>query len=151
MTRGGNAVAEYKKILIAVDLTEQSEHVVSRGVALARLTGADVRLLHIVEYVPVEPMGEALLPAVDIEDELLEGARKRLDELAARLDISDLERSVESGNIKSEMIRIASDWSADLIVLGSRERHGLAVMLNLAEDTILHAAPCDVLAVRVSD
>jgi universal stress protein A len=144
-------VAEYKKILIAVDLTEQSEHVVSRGVALARLTGADVRLLHIVEYVPVEPMGEALLPAVDIEDELLEGARKRLDELAARLDISDLERSVESGNIKSEMIRIASDWSADLIVLGSRERHGLAVMLNLAEDTILHAAPCDVLAVRVSD
>ncbi len=144
-------MAEYKNILIAVDLTEQSEHVVSRGVALARLTGANVRLLHIVEYVPVEPMGEALLPAVDIEDELLEGARKRLDELAARLDVADLERTVESGNIKSEMIRIASDWPADLIVLGSRERHGLAVMLNLAEDTILHAAPCDVLAVRVSD
>ena len=144
-------MAEYKNILIAVDLTEQSEHVVSRGVALARLTGANVRLLHIVEYVPVEPMGEALLPAVDIEDELLEGARKRLDELAARLDVADLDRTVESGNIKSEMIRIANEWSADLIVLGSRERHGLAVMLNLAEDTILHAAPCDVLAVRVSD
>ena len=144
-------MAEYKKILIAVDLTEQSDHVVSRGIALARLTGADVRLLHIVEYVPVEPMGEALLPAVDIEDELLEGARKRLDELAVRLDIADLERAVESGNIKSEMIRIASDWPADLIVLGSRERHGLAVMLNLAEDTILHTAPCDVLAVRIND
>ena len=74
-----------------------------------------------------------------------------LDELAARLDVTDLERTVESGNIKSEMIRIANDWAADLIVLGSRERHGLAVMLNLAEDTILHTAPCDVLAVRVSD
>jgi universal stress protein A len=144
-------MAEYKKILIAVDLTEQSDHVVSRGIALARLTGADVRLLHIVEYVPVEPMGEALLPAVDIEDELLEGARKRLDELAVRLDIADFERTVESGNIKSEMIRVASDWTADLIVLGSRERHGLAVMLNLAEDTILHTAPCDVLAVRIND
>lgn len=144
-------MAEYKNILIAVDLTEQSEHVVTRGVTLARLTGANVKLLHIVEYVPVEPMGEALLPAVDIEDELLEGARKRLDELAARLDLADLERNVESGNIKSEVIRIAKDWAADLIVLGSRERHGLAVMLNLAEDTILHAAPCDVLAVRVSD
>ncbi len=144
-------MADYKKILIAVDLTEQSQHVVERGVALARLTGAEIALLHIVEYVPVEPMGEALLPAVDIEDELLEGSRKRLDELAARLDLADIERRVESGNIKSEMVRIASDWKADLIVLGSRERHGLAVMLNLAEDTILHAAPCDVLAVRVSD
>jgi universal stress protein A len=144
-------MADYKKILIAVDLTEQSANVIDRGVALARLTGAEVALLHIVEYVPVEPMGEALLPAVDIEDELLEGARKRLEDLATRLDLSDTERRVESGNIKSEMVRIASEWDADLIVLGSRERHGLAVMLNLAEDTILHAAPCDVLAVRVSD
>jgi hypothetical protein len=32
-------------------------------------------------------------------------------------------------------------------VLGSRERHGLAILLNFTEDTILHAAPCDVLAV----
>ena len=144
-------MADYKKILIAVDLTEQSDLVVQRGVALAGLTGAEVRLLHVVEYVPVEPMGEALLPAVDIEDELLEGARKRLADLAERLDLGSAERLVESGNIKSELVRIANEWAADLIVLGSRERHGLAVMLNLAEDTILHAAPCDVLAVRVSD
>lgn len=144
-------MADYKKILIAVDLTEQSDLVVQRGVALAGLTGAEVRLLHVVEYVPVEPMGEALLPAVDIEDELLEGARKRLADLAERLELGSAERLVESGNIKSEMVRIANEWEADLIVLGSRERHGLAVMINLAEDTILHAAPCDVLAVRVSD
>ena len=92
-----------------------------------------------------------VLHAVGAQVVLTARRADRLDELAARLDVADLERSVESGNIKSEMIRIASDWSADLIVLGSRERHGLAVMLNLAEDTILHAAPCDVLAVRVSD
>ena len=33
-------------------------------------------------------------------------------------------------------------------MLGSRERHGLSIMFNQTEDTILHAAPCDVLAVR---
>jgi universal stress protein A len=38
----------------------------------------------------------------------------------------------------------------DLIVLGARERHGLSIFVNLTEDTVLHAAPCDVLAVRVS-
>ena len=46
-------------------------------------------------------------------------------------------------------MRIAQDIGADLIVLGSRERHGLAILLNFTEDTILHAAPCDVLAVRL--
>jgi universal stress protein A len=34
-------------------------------------------------------------------------------------------------------------------VLGSRERHGLSILVNFTEDTVLHAAPCDVLAVRV--
>jgi len=144
-------MTEYRKILVAVDLTEQSDRVVARGLALARLTGAEVSLLHVVEYVPVEPMGEALLPAVDIEEELVAGARKRLEDLAGRHGVPELERRVACGNIKSEIVRIAEESQADLIVLGSRERHGLAVMLNLAEDAILHAAPCDVLAVRVAD
>ena len=142
-------MTDYQKILIAVDLTENSDSVVEKAMRLTQLTGATACLLHVVEYVPVEPMGEALLPAVDIEDELVEGARRRLEEIATRHGITESDRRVECGNIKSEMIRIASEWQADLIVLGSRERHGLAVMLNLAEDTILHAAPCDVLAVRL--
>ena len=38
----------------------------------------------------------------------------------------------------------------DLIVIGARERHGLSILVNLTEDTVLHAAPCDVLAVRLT-
>jgi len=43
----------------------------------------------------------------------------------------------------------AEAFGADLIVLGSRERHGISILVNFTEDTVLHAAPCDVLAVRV--
>ena len=49
-----------------------------RAQALAAAVGAEVELLHVVEFVPVEPMGETLMPAVQIEDELLERARQRL-------------------------------------------------------------------------
>jgi universal stress protein A len=103
----------------------------------------------VVEYVPVEPMGEALLPTVQIESELVERARKRLAELSAKLSLTGSPQLVETGGIKAEIIRTAQRLSADLIVLGSRERHGLAILLNFTEDTILHAAPCDVLAVRL--
>lgn len=144
-------MASYKHILIAVDLTEGSEQVVRRGLGIATDCRAAANLLHVVEYVPVEPMGEALLPAVDIEQELAEGARKRLRELTANLSMDDVDFQVEVGSIKTEVVRIAETLGVDLIVLGSRERHGLAVMLNLAEDAILHAAPCDVLAVRISE
>jgi universal stress protein A len=94
-------------------------------------------------------MGEALLPTVQIESELVDRARHRLAELTARLGLERCRQIVETGGIKTEIIRAAQKLGVDLIVLGSRERHGLAILLNFTEDTILHAAPCDVLAVRL--
>lgn len=139
----------YKKILLVVDLTEDSDLVGERAKAIAACYGSHIQLLHVVEYVPVEPMGETLLPAVQIEEELIGRARQRLKELAVRLKLDDSECFVEAGNIKAEILRVAEEQQVDLIVLGSRERHGLAILLNFTEDTVLHASPCDVLAVRL--
>jgi universal stress protein A len=47
-------------------------------------------------------------------------------------------------------VRAAQEQQADLIVLGSRERRGPSILVNFTEDTVLHAAPCDVLAVRIA-
>jgi universal stress protein A len=139
----------YKKILLVVDLSEDSSIIGERAKTIAQAYQAQITLLHVVEYVPVEPMGEALLPTVQIEGELVERARIKLSELAQRLSLGDSPRLVETGSIKTEIVRAAQKHSADLIVLGSRERHGLAILLNFTEDTVLHAAPCDVLAVRL--
>lgn len=142
-------MTDYRRILVAIDLSEASGPVLEQSLHLSRSLGAELHLLHVVEYIPVEPMGEALLPAVDIEQELAEGARRRLEELASQAGAAEHERQVVTGSVKGEVIRVAEELEADLIVIGSKERHGLGVMVNLTEDTILHAAPCDVLAVRV--
>ena len=139
---------EYKKILACVDLTDGSEAIADRAKDMAARCGAQVTLLHVVEYVPVEPMGEALLPAVQIEGELVERATRRIAELAAKAGLEGAQRIVRAGNIKNEVVRVAQESAADLIVLGSRERHGVSILFNQTEDTVLHAAPCDVLAVR---
>jgi len=140
---------DYKKLLLCLDLTDESERIAERAQALASRFGATLTLLHVVEYVPVEPMGEALLPAVQIEGELVERARTRLAELSTKLGLNQSERLVLTGNIKSEVVRVAQDRGIDLIVIGSRERHGVSILFNFTEDTVLHAAPCDVLAVRL--
>jgi universal stress protein A len=144
-------MSDYKKILLAVDLSDDSEVVGKRAVDMAIRYQSQICLVHVVEYVPVEPMGEALLPAVQIEDELVNSAKTRFEALANSLELTDAPRFVEVGNIKAEVIRIAREQECDLIVLGCRERHGLAIMVNFTEDTVLHAAPCDVLAVRLGD
>jgi universal stress protein A len=138
----------YRRVLLVVDLTEDSVAIGRRTQALAAALGAEVELLHVVEFVPVEPLGETLMPAVQIEEELLESGRRRLTALATELGLSGAPCRVESGNVKAEIVRVARERQADLIVLGSRERHGLSILVNLTEDTVLHAAPCDVLAMR---
>jgi len=140
---------EYRRILLVVDLTEDSLPIGRRAQALASALGAQIDLLHVVEYVPVEPMGETLMPAVQIEEELLDRAKQRLVTLGEQLGVPATTCRVEAGNVKAEIVRIARELRSDLIVLGSRERHGLSILVNFTEDTVLHAAPCDVLAVRV--
>jgi universal stress protein A len=139
----------YRRLLVVIDLTEDSLPICRRARELAASIGAELELLHVVEFVPMEPMGETLMPAVQIEEELLARARQRLGELAQELGLPPQAARVEAGSVKAEIVRVARERGVDLIVIGSRERHGISIFVNLTEDTVLHQAPCDVLAVRV--
>jgi len=139
----------YKKLLVLLDLSQDSEQVAIAGRTQAAYSNASVVALHVVEFVPVEPMGESLMPTAQIEDELIDRAQEKLSALVTRLALPRATSRVEAGNTKAEILRVAKEENADLIVLGSRERHGLAILVNFTEDTVLHAAHCDVLAVRL--
>src|ERR1700756_1213086 len=95
-------MSAYRRILVVVDLTEDSLLIGRRAQALATTFDADISLLHVVEFVPVEPMGETLMPSVQIEDELLERARQRLATLAEELGIAGSAPGVEAGNLKAQ-------------------------------------------------
>jgi universal stress protein A len=141
-------MAAYKKILVLLDLSEASEQIAAAGRDMAAHSDAAMVLLHVVEFVPTEPMGETLMPTVQIEQDLAQRARTKLSELSARLKIAQVTARVETGNKKTEILRVAKEEGVDLIVLGSRLRHGLGILVNFTEDTVLHAAHCDVLAIR---
>jgi universal stress protein A len=139
----------YSRILAIVDLSTESASVVARAAQLADAHGAALTLFHVVEFMPVEPLSDSLLPTVQIEADLLQTARQRMAALAATLNSRAPAWEVCAGTAKTEIVRFARAGNFDLIVVGSHERHGLSILVNLTEDTVLHAAPCDVLAVRL--
>ena len=55
------------------------------------------------------------------------------------------------GRPESQIHQLAEDVAADLIVVGSHGRQGLALILGSTANGVLHGAHCDVLAVRVGD
>jgi universal stress protein A len=142
-------MAGYKKLLVLLDLSEGSEQVAIAGRDLAAYSNATLLILHVVEFTPVEPLGESMMMTAQVEDDLVIRSRESLSELIRRLGLERATGRVEAGNTKAEILRVAAEEQPDLIVLGSRERHGLALLLNFTEDTVLHAAHCDVLAVRL--
>ena len=97
---------------------------------------------------------QRILLAVDLTPEsLLIGHRARAlaEALDGELEMADTNWRVVVGNSKSEIIRVAVDDEVNLIVIGSRERHGLAFLTKPTEDVVVHRAPCDVLAVRLTE
>lgn len=139
----------YRRILAAIDLTQDSRAVVARACDIARPGNASVKLLHVIEIVPIEPMGDALMPVMQLDEPMMVRTRAQIEALALELGLPANAGSVEVGHAKSEILRYAREQGSDLIVLGCRERHGLSILLHRTEDSVLHGAPCDVLAVRV--
>jgi len=75
-------MSAYRQLLVAIDLGEESRAVAAKSAELARLWQARLQLLHVIEFVPVEPMSDALVPVVQIDDRLIARAREQLAALA---------------------------------------------------------------------
>lgn len=141
---------EYRHILLAVDFSPDTEIVGTRAVELAGRYGARLSLLHVIEPVPIDPADDMIVPEqILLDEQLAATARESLEKLAYRLGVPEAQRWVELGTAKNGIIRIAKEQRVDLIVVGSHGRRGLALLLGSTANAVLHAAPCDVLAVRI--
>ncbi len=145
-------MAGYQHILLAVDFSKDSELVGFRAVQIMEKYEARLTLLHVVANVYEEPVYDLMSSfPVDIEEKLIENANRSIESLAEKLGLPDAERIVEMGTPKTTIVQAAKQREVDLIVLGSHGVHGLGLLLGSTANAVLHAATCDVLAVRVGN
>jgi universal stress protein A len=141
----------YQHLLAAVDFSPCTEAMMQRTVDLVARYGARLSVIHVVEYLPVALDAELMLPPLaGVEEQLMDNARKRLEQLTESLGVKQASRYVELGSTKLEILRVAEAQGIDLIVVGSHGRHGLARMLGSTASAVLQGAHCDVLAVRAA-
>jgi nucleotide-binding universal stress UspA family protein len=132
-------------VLHPTDFSSHSEFAAGLAGALARDYGARLVFLHVAKPPPVFT-GEGMLP-VDLEEIRAEGAA-RLNELPGPRGDVRAERRLEVGDPATEILRVADELSADLIVMGTHGRTGLGRLLmgSVAEQVVRRAA-CPVLTV----
>lgn len=128
-------IPEYKKILVATDLTANAEFAFRHAVAMARCHNGEITLLHVLpkvdqavlNYVSTV-MGSEKLAGLEVEheEEVIESIRQRIaafakDELVDHPE--DLKRvvkiEVHHGDAVAMILEISDRLDIDMIVVGS--------------------------------
>ena len=137
-------------ILIAVDGSEFSNAAVEEVIQSQPRT-AQIRVINAIEPLPAV---ESWAYAVDWQ-QLLDDQRKEAESFvaAAAQKLRDagftVNTSVEEGIAKSVIVLEASKWPANLVVVGSHGRKGLArFLLGSVSEGVSRFAPCSVEIVR---
>ena len=144
-------MGEYKHILVGVDLTVESRDVSRRACALKMAFNAKLSCVHVIEPLSLAYGGDIPMDLSTIQEQIQDTAKNHLAEFSSSLSIEDEDRHLIFGRPETEIHTLAKEIDADLIVVGSHGRHGLALLLGSTANGVLHGATCDVLAVRVGN
>jgi universal stress protein A len=146
-------MALYRRILLAVDLTTDSELIGQHARALATAFDAQLLIFHVIEPLPAvapippEPVEPGLVTAMS---GMMTAAQERMGKLARTLGVPENRTNVVIGTIKDEILGAATAQAVDLIVIGNHEHHGLALFTKPTEDVVVQKARCDVLTVHLT-
>lgn len=140
----------YKKILFATDFDAVGLSAARKARKIADENKADLHLVHVIEPIPAYAY-PGFAGFTEIELPIRERAEEELRKLAKELKVNDNHLHLELGSTKHEVLRVAKELKADLIVAGSHGKHGIMLLLGSTANAILHGAECDVLIVRSGD
>lgn len=138
----------YSHILVGLDLTPESSIVIDKAIQLSQQYNAKLTVSHIIEPLVFAYGGDVPVNLADAQNSMGEQASKGLAKMIPK-NHSHIEQIITIGDTASELRKLAEEKGADLIIVGSHGRHGLAMLFGSTASGVLKGAPCDVLAVRI--
>jgi nucleotide-binding universal stress UspA family protein len=145
----------YQRILVPIDGSSTSDQGLDEAIALARVTGGSIRLLHVLDDLVFTTGFETgatytrnVLPALRQGSErILAAGRKRVSAASVAADTLTIECFARRPC--DVIVEAATQWPADLIVIGTHGRRGVSrVMLGSDAEQVARMASVPVLLVR---
>lgn len=139
----------YHRILFATDFSPASEAALKYATALARDSGARLLIVHVEELPTPYAGGEMMLPQPEYPNPEI---RKMLEAVVPTDKSVAYEHHLLLGTAAEDIVRIATEEKADLIVIGTHGRTGLKrVLMGSVAEAVMRHAHCPVLTLKQSD
>jgi nucleotide-binding universal stress UspA family protein len=141
------------RILLATDGSEEAELAALRAVDLADATDSELHVVH-VGVVPrfLESYPGTLGYERRLYNQIEEESRQLLRELSWRVKVvggTVAGTHLRMGAVNLEIVALAKELQADLIVMGCRGHRGIRrAIVGSISDAVIRHAPCPVLVVR---
>jgi nucleotide-binding universal stress UspA family protein len=136
----------FEHILVAVDGSPKSEQTIAIAIDMAQRYTSSVTVVHVREYERYEGSDVDMGPPISGE-QLVGDVVARFRE--ARLEVHGELRRVSSGDTPQQIVEVAQQAKADLIILGSRGMtEWKSLLLGGVATKVVHHATCPVLLVR---
>ena len=138
----------FRRILIATDGSESSEHAIRTGLELAKIVGADVTALNVVED-PIllsTPADSHMMNLYTLLEQEGKESVKRVRDIGESVGVN-VDVKVVSGNPAKVIVDEGARY--DLIVIGTLGRSGIAkLLIGSVAEKVVKLAKCPVLVVR---
>ncbi|HVS91847.1 MAG TPA: universal stress protein [Mucilaginibacter sp.] len=132
---------ELKKVLIAVDGGPASEKIAAEGFELGKKLNAEMAIISVADTALL--VSESGMTTAEFADSIKSSHKDNLQILADKV-FGDFKvwLFVEEGSPAEAILRVAEEWDADLIVLGTHGRKGLSHLFlgSVAEKVIRHSS-----------
>jgi nucleotide-binding universal stress UspA family protein len=143
----GESLAFPTKILLATDGSEEANLAASTAAELAKGTDSELHVVHVGSFVPT------FLAATEEEPgQAAREAHKTLDDEVGRIEAADgtvAQAHLRFGGAPEEVVALAEDVGAGLIMMGSRGRGGIRrALLGSVSERVVRHAHCPVLIIR---
>lgn len=150
--------ATLRKILIALDATDEAEEVLEGATALDPRGAAEFQVVTVIPPLVGGVGGmdgasfAASWPLRDMEETIARETTRNIRERVAAFGIEPEKVVTRIGRPALEIKAQAEEMGADLIVIGAHGRGAVAdIMLGSTANGVLHGSPCDVLTVRIGE
>ncbi|MDD9890160.1 MAG: universal stress protein [Gammaproteobacteria bacterium] len=142
----------YNNVLVAVDLSNDSQKVIDTAVRMAKGGASKLQLVHVVEPVAAAySMDIYAVNVSELQQEAINYAEQRLEKIGAELEIDGDHLHTIMGAPAPEIRNLANELGCDAIVIGSHGHSGWKILLGSTAIKVLHGSTCDVLTVHVGD
>jgi nucleotide-binding universal stress UspA family protein len=142
---------DLKRILVPTDFTETSDHAIDWALGLAGKVGAAVTVMHGYELPIIGFPDGAIIATPSIASHIADASQAALDAAVKSLGARGfvVESLLREGVIWEEINAVAESIHADLIVIGTHGRKGLArALLGSVAENVIRTATRPVVSIR---